>query len=116
MSMQTYKDVDEYIALAPDAAKPTLAKLRKLITSVAPKAEEKISYGIPTYRIGKRVIHFGGYEKHVSIYPGAAGVATFSSKLKDYDTSKGTVRFYLDKPIPYDLIEEIATFCIGSED
>lgn len=115
MSMQSYKDVDEYIALAPEAAKTALVQIRKLIKSVAPNADEKISYGIPTYRIGKRVIHFGGYDKHVSIYPGATGVSAFSERLKDYDTSKGTVRFYLDKPIPYDLIKEIALFCVGPE-
>lgn len=113
--MQSYTTVDEYIANFPEATQAILEKIRKIITSVAPTAEEKISYGIPTYHVGKRVIHFGGYDMHIGLYPGAAGVAAFMDQLSGFETSKGTVRFYLDQPIPYDLIEQIVTYCLGED-
>lgn len=115
MAMQTYRTVDQYISSAPVNSQPILRKLRKIVTTIAPSVEERISYGIPTYKVGKKVIHFGGYDKHISLYPGAAGVANFSDRLHDYDTSKGTIRFYLDKPIPYDFIEDIVFYCLVLE-
>ncbi len=108
MKMQNYANVDEYIANFPKETQVILEKIRMIIKKAGPEATEQISYGIPTFRLGKKVIHFGGYDKHIGLYPGAGGISALHDQLKDYETSKGTVRFYLDKPMPYDLIETIA--------
>jgi uncharacterized protein YdhG (YjbR/CyaY superfamily) len=112
MKKQKYATVTQYIANFPPQTQDALKKIRSIIHKVAPAAEEKISYGIPTYKVGKRPLHFGGYDKHIGLYPGAAGVAAFANRLKDYETSKGTIRFYLDQALPYDLIEDIARYCL----
>lgn len=111
--MNTYKNIDEYIANFPDATQEKLKKIRQIIRDTAPNAVEVISYGIPTYKLdGKNVIHFGGYEKHIGLYPGSTPIVSLQKDLEGYKTSKGTVQFPLDKPIPYDLIKKITKFCV----
>lgn len=112
MEMKSYATVHEYIANFPSPTQEILRTLQSLILRIAPNAQEVISYGIPTYKVGKKRIHFGGYEKHISLHPGSTGVAVFAHELKDYETSKGTIRFNLDQPIPYDLIEKITRYCL----
>lgn len=107
------KSVDAYIAGFPESTQAILQKIRTLFKKINPAAEEKIGYGIPTYKVnGKNAIHFGGYDRHIGLYPGSVGISEFSELLKDYETSKGTVRFPLDKPIPYDVIEQVARYCL----
>lgn len=108
--METHQTVDEYISNFSAQQQAVLQKIRATIRKVAPDATEKISYGIPTFTLKGPLIHFGGYEHHYAIYPGAAGVEAFKDKLNSYETSKGTIRFPADKPVPYDLIEEIASY------
>ena len=110
--MSQYTTIDEYISQAPKNTQEVLEKIRRLIKTSVPAATEKISYGIPTFYLNGNLIHFGGYENFVSIYPGAAPLENFADKLKAYKTSKGTVQFPLDQPIPYDLIEEILNACV----
>jgi len=107
-----YDNIDEYIANFPDEVQEILQKMRETIAAAAPEAKEKISYGIPTFELsGKNLVHFGGYDNFVSFYPGPANIAAFADKLTDYKTSKGTVQFPLDQPMPYELIAEITSFC-----
>ena len=113
--MQTQQTIEQYMAKLPETTQHALQKVQAIIHQVTPNAQANISYGIPTYRDGKKVIHIGGYQEFISLYPGAAGIANFADRLKEYETSKGTVRFYLDKPIPYDLIREITIACFDSE-
>lgn len=105
--MQNYKDIDEYISQFPSNVQPNLQKIRRTIQKVAPEAKEKISYGIPTFTFHGNLVHFAAYKHHIGFYPGTGPVKEFVRELKPYETSKGTVRFSLDKPIPYDLIEKI---------
>ncbi len=72
-----------------------------------PEAQEKIAYGIPTFTFHGNLVHFAGYEKHIGFYPGAAPIKEFAPELKSYETSKGTVRFPIDKPLPMPLIRKI---------
>ncbi len=110
--MNKYKNVDEYISVFPEQTKIILEKVRNTIVKVLPDAEERISYGIPTYTFpAGNVVHFGGYPKHIGFYPGSGAIIDFAEQLKEYETSKGTIRFPLDKPIPYDLIEKITKAC-----
>lgn len=102
------KTVDEFISKYPDDIQIILEKIRETIKEVAPEAKEKISYGIPTFTLnGKNLVHFSAYVKHIGFYPGSAAIKDFQKDLTVYKTSKGTIQFPLDKPIPYDLIQKI---------
>lgn len=105
--MQSYKDIDEYIANFPVDVQKNLQKIRKTIQKVAPDATEKISYGIPTFVRHGNLVHFAAYDTHYALYPGAGPIKEMSEELKPYDTAKGTVRFPLDKTLPFDLIEKM---------
>jgi uncharacterized protein YdhG (YjbR/CyaY superfamily) len=108
--MPEYNDIDSYIKCFPVDTQKILNKLRAAIQEAAPEAKEKISYGIPTFTLNGNLVHFAAYKNHVGFYPGAIGIKAFSEELSAYEGGKGTVRFPLDKPIPYDLITEIVKF------
>jgi uncharacterized protein YdhG (YjbR/CyaY superfamily) len=99
-----FKTVDEYIALHPPSIKTGLDLLRKTIKTAAPGAEELISYQMPAYRLKGMLAFFSATKKHFGFYPTASPIIAFREKLKSYETSKGAVRFPLDKPIPVKLI------------
>ncbi len=110
--MKNSRSVDDYISGFPEETQALLQKIRKTIKEALPEAEERISYGIPTYTLpAGNVVHFGGYPKHIGFYPGSIGVSMFKDRLDDYNTSKGTIQFQLDQPIPYNLIKEITVAC-----
>jgi uncharacterized protein YdhG (YjbR/CyaY superfamily) len=111
--MKQYKTVDEYIESFPEPIRAKLLEMRKAIAAEAPEAGEKIAYGIPTFTFHGNLVHYAGYDTHIGFYPGAAGVANFMDDLKDYETSKGTVRFPMDKPLPLDLVRRIVTFRVA---
>jgi uncharacterized protein YdhG (YjbR/CyaY superfamily) len=104
------KNVDEYIASAPKEAQSKLREMRAVIHSAAPKAEEGISYGIPAYNLGGVLVYFAGYSSHIGFYPTSSGIREFKKELSVFKTSKGTVRFPLDKPLPFELITKIVRF------
>jgi uncharacterized protein YdhG (YjbR/CyaY superfamily) len=110
VSKKTFKTIDEYIALFSKDVRNILEALRKAIRDVAPQAEEGISYQIPTYKLNGNLVHFAAFKDHISFFPTSSGIEAFKVKLKSYKTSKGTIRFPLDEPIPFDLIEEIVRF------
>jgi uncharacterized protein YdhG (YjbR/CyaY superfamily) len=105
------KTVDEYIALFPLEVQERLQKIRTTIKKAAPKAEETISYQLPTFTLGgKYLIYFAAFKKHVSVYPAPRGAEVFKEELAKYKGGKGTVQFPLDKPIPFSLISRIVKF------
>jgi uncharacterized protein YdhG (YjbR/CyaY superfamily) len=105
------KTVDEYIALFPLEVQERLQKIRATIKKAAPKAEETISYQLPTFTLGgKYLIYFAAFKKHVSVYPAPRGAEVFKEELAKYKGGKGTVQFPLDKPIPFSLISRIVKF------
>jgi len=107
----TPKDIDEYIAGFPDDVQAILQKIRMTIRDVAPGAEETISYGMPTFTLkGKYMVYFAAYKKHIGFYPAPVGNPEFKEELAAYESGKGTARFRLDRPIPYDLIRRIVAF------
>jgi uncharacterized protein YdhG (YjbR/CyaY superfamily) len=101
--------IDEYLAALSADKRAALEKLRKTIRAIAPKAEECISYGLPAFRLdGKPLVAFGATENHCAIYPmSASTVEAHKDELKDYDTSKGTIRFQADKPLPVALVRKL---------
>ena len=99
--------VDEYIAQAPKDVQPVLKKIRATIKKAAPKAEERIGYGMPGYYLNGQLVWFGVHPNHIGLYPTGEGITAFKKELAGYKTSKGAVQFPLDEPIPYALITKI---------
>lgn len=112
--MRTYRppaeNIDEYIAGYPPEVQELLQEIRATIRQAAPDAEETVKYGIPTFTLQGNLVHFGAYEKHIGFYPTPTGIEKFKNELSVYEVAKGTVRFPLDRPIPFDLISKIVTF------
>jgi uncharacterized protein YdhG (YjbR/CyaY superfamily) len=104
------QNIDEYLSTFPTDVKAKLETLRATIRKAAPKAEEAISYMMPTFKLNGNLVHFAGYKSHIGFYPGAAGITSFLKELKGYETSKGTVQFPLDKPLPLKLVTTIVKF------
>lgn len=104
------KTMDEFIANSPKEAKPALRKIRALVRKAAPGAEEAINYGIPTFKLNGNLVHFAGFKSHIGFYPTPTGIEKFKKELSAYETAKGSVKFPLDAPIPYNLIERIVRF------
>ncbi len=101
------KAFDGYLAALCADERVALEKLRKAIRAAAPKAEECICYGIPAFRPnGRFLVGLGAASTHCSFYPGSA-VNAFKDILKGYDTSKGTVRFPANKPLPATLVRKL---------
>jgi uncharacterized protein YdhG (YjbR/CyaY superfamily) len=106
------KDIDDYIARFPVETQKILTEIRRSIRENIPKAEETISYGIPTFKLnGRNVIYFAGYKKHIGVYPVPSGDKILDKAFSSYKTSgKGTIQFPLDKPIPHALIAKIVKY------
>ena len=103
-----YETVGEYLAgLDPDK-RSALERLRKTIAAIVPRSEECISYGLPAICHEDRVlVWFGASARHCAFYPGARPISVHAGDLKSYDTSKGTIRFQPDKPLPVSLIRKL---------
>jgi len=100
--------IDEYIDTFPENVQTILKQVRKTIKAAAPKAGEKISYGIPTFTLnGKYLIYFAGWKHHISIYPIPVGDDEFNQEIAPYVAGKGTLKFPIDKPLPLKLITKI---------
>ena len=100
--------IDEYLARLSNEKRAALEKLRRTIKSAAPKAQEYISYQVPAFRLGGRLlVAFGATANHCAFYPGALPVATHQDELEAYDTGKGTIRFQPDSPLPATLVRKL---------
>lgn len=100
-------DVDAYIAAAPKEARNKLREIRKAIKSVAPKAEEKISYGMPYYSYKGRLAYFAAFKDHVSLFAMPPIVGAEKGELRKYQTGKSTLRLMLDEELPVPLIRKL---------
>jgi uncharacterized protein YdhG (YjbR/CyaY superfamily) len=104
------KSMDDYIAEFPKDVQEILENIRRTIRKAAPDAEETINYQMPTFTLKGNLVHFAAYKKHVGFYPTPTGIEKFKKELSVYEGAKGSVRFPLDKPIPFDLISKIVKF------
>ena len=104
------KDIDEFIAGFPADVQKVLKKVRTTIKKAAPKAEETINYGIPTFTLNGNLVHFSAFKHHIGFYPTPSGIEKFKKELSAYEGAKGSVKFPLDQPTPYDLIAKIVKF------
>ena len=102
------KNVDEYLAGVPEPARSTLNRIRAAIRSaVPPEATEAISYGMPMFKYKGSLLWFAAFSDHCSLFPTASVIEAFKNELKDYHTSKGAIRFPVDKPLPAALVKKM---------
>jgi uncharacterized protein YdhG (YjbR/CyaY superfamily) len=100
--------IDEYLAALSNDKRAALTKLRNAIKAAAPRAEECISYQVPAFRLeGRFLVAFAAAAQHCAFYPGAFPIAAYKDELEAYDTSKGTIRFPADKPLPAALVRKL---------
>ncbi len=102
------KSVDEYLASVPEPARSMLNKMRAAIRSVVPaEATETISYGIPAFKHKGMLVWFAAFSNHCSLFPGSSVIEEFKTELKGFSTSKGTIHFPTEKPLPTALVKRL---------
>jgi uncharacterized protein YdhG (YjbR/CyaY superfamily) len=114
-SKKGFKTTDEYIASFPQNVQVVLQQVRQAIKEVAPKAQEVISYSMPAFKQKGILVWFAAFKNHIGFFPKVSAVEAFKEQLSDYQTSKGTIRFPLDKPIPIRLVKEIVKFRVKED-
>ena len=101
-------DVEDYLSRLPEDSRAALERLRQTIKSIVPEAVEVISYQIPTFKYqGCLLVSYAAFAKHCSFFPGAEPIEVHREELKSYQTSKGTIRFPIDKPLPATLVKKL---------
>ena len=114
--MKPVNNVDDYIAQAPKEVQDKLQELRAVIRTAAPGAEERISYGIPSYEYKGRLVYFQLWKKHIGFYIPTPVLEEHQSELKGYETTKARVRFPLDEQLPLALIEKLVQARVRKND
>ncbi len=105
---KTSKTVDDYLAKVPKPARTILEKLRKIIKAAAPKAEETIAWRMPMFKYQGNLVGYAAFKNHCSLFPmGSELIVKMKNELKKYETTKGSIHFPLDKPLPAALIKKI---------
>lgn len=109
----TFETIDQYVANYPPEIQDILEKIRSVIKKAAPEATEKIGYQMPTFVLHGNLVHFAAYKNHIGFYPAPSGIEAFKQQLSPYKGAKGSIRFPLDEPIPYELIGEIVKYRVA---
>jgi uncharacterized protein YdhG (YjbR/CyaY superfamily) len=107
---KVFNSIDKYIATFPRNAQSILEEIRQAIREAAPQAEEAISYQMPVFKLNGVLVWFAAFKNHIGFYPKASAIEAFKEKLSAYEISKGTIRFPINEPIPFDLIKEMVRF------
>jgi uncharacterized protein YdhG (YjbR/CyaY superfamily) len=107
--------IDEYIASYPKNIQNILEELRQVIRDTAPDAKEVISYQMPAFKQNGILVWFAAFKNHIGFFPKASAIEVFKNKLAPYQISKGTIRFPLNDPLPFDLIKEIVKFRVKED-
>lgn len=110
--MKNPETVSEYIANEPVAIRKVLRTMRALTRRAAPRATEKLAWGMPTLVLEGNLLHFAAFKNHLSLFPGKAAMQTFQKDLHRFQTSKGTIQFPYDQAIPVALVTRIVKFCV----
>ena len=102
------KDVEEYLAGVPEPARSTLSKVRAAIRTAVPAGTaEVISYGMPAFKHNEVLVWYAAFSYHCSLFPTGAVIEAFKKELKGFSTSKGTIQFSTDKPLPIALVKKL---------
>lgn len=110
MNHTTPQTIDEYIATFPEAIQEILQQIRAKVREAAPEAQETIKYQMPTFTLKGNLVHFAAFKNHIGFYPAPTGIEQFKDELSAYKGAKGSIRFPLNQPIPFDLIGRIVQF------
>lgn len=108
-----FQSMDEYFASVPAEAREILIRIRAIVERVAPAAKPTISYRMPAFRADRTFIYFAAFKNHIGIYPPVSGDEALLAELAPYRGEKGNLKFPLDEPVPYDLIERVAKALSG---
>ena len=108
--------IDEYIRGCPRDVQKKLSDLRATIRKAAPEATEKISYGMPTFFHHRNLVHFAAFKNHIGFYPAPSGITAFEDEMAPWFTSKGTLQFPLDEPLPLKLVARIVKFRVAENE
>ena len=107
-------DVEEYLRTLPEHTAAVVQELRARVRVLIPDGTERISYGVPTVDMdGRHVVHYAGFKHHVSIYPVTDTDPDLEASLAPYRGGRGTVKFPLDEPLPYELVDRLVTFLLA---
>ena len=109
-SKKVYNTIDEYIEAFPKNVQSILEELRQVITESAPGAEEAVSYQMPAFKLNGILVWFAAFKNHIGFYPKKSAIEAFKEELSDYEVSKGTIRFPINEPVPFDLVKRIVVF------
>jgi uncharacterized protein YdhG (YjbR/CyaY superfamily) len=109
------RSINEYIAGFPPEIQSILEQIRTTIKEAAPGAEEKISYGMPTFTLQGNLVHFAAFKSHIGLYPPVKGDEKLIAEVARYRGEKGNLKFPLDEPIPYKLITRIVKFRVKEQ-
>lgn len=115
MKMTNATTIDEFLKELSPAVRKKLTQIRKAARKLAPEAEELIRYGMPTFRLGRNILHFNAYDGHIGFYPGPGGIDAYSEACHPYRTGKGTLQFSPEGKLPMKLIEDIIRFRVAEE-
>jgi uncharacterized protein YdhG (YjbR/CyaY superfamily) len=107
---EVQKTIDEYIATWPADIKAKLISMRDTIKKAAPKAEEAISYNMPTFKQNGNLVYFAAFNNHIGFFPVPSGMKAFEKELSKFKTGKGSVQFPYDQPLPLALVAKIVKF------
>ena len=107
------ENIDDYMLQFPKDIQKLLKQMRSTIKKAAPKAEEAMKYGIPTFVLNGNLVHFAAYKNHVGFYPAPSGLLAFKKEIARYKSSKGAVQFPIEEPLPLDLISKIVKFRVA---
>lgn len=105
--------IEEYFSWQSPEIREKLEAIQKVITEAIPEAEQVISYHMPAFKTSEVLVYYAATKKHIGFYPSPSGVREFKKELAEYSTSKGAIQLPLDKPLPLDLITDIAIFRAG---
>jgi uncharacterized protein YdhG (YjbR/CyaY superfamily) len=111
----THANIDAYIEASAADVRPVLQKIRRLVRRAAPGAQETISYQMPAFKQHGILLYFAAFKQHIGLYPPVRGDARLAKALAPYEGEKGNLRFPLDEPIPFELIERIARFRVKQD-
>jgi uncharacterized protein YdhG (YjbR/CyaY superfamily) len=107
---QGTRTIDEYIQGFPKQVRERLESIRRLVRTLAPEAQEKISYQMPTFYLDGNLIHFAAFKNHIGMYPTPNGISAFQKELSRYKSGRGSVQFPMDEALPVELIKKIVRY------
>ena len=114
MSVAKFETVEAYLGSFPEEVRPILEQIRTTIRVAVPGAEETISYDIPTFKLdGKALIYVAAWKQHIAVYPVPTGDEALQHDVEGYRSGKGTLRFQLTEPFPYELFDRLVQAAVA---